>query len=201
MDLFANDPTVNLLPGDGCAHYLGRQYSEPEANRFLECLMREIAWAADEVVLFGKRIVTARKVAWHADRPLPYRYSGSCKTALPWTATLAELKRQVETASGAVYNACLLNLYHHGEEGMGWHSDDESSLVTESAIASLSFGAERVFRFKHKRKPLTASVSLENGSLLVMKGATQQNWLHSLPKSKKITTPRVNLTFRLMVTS
>jgi alkylated DNA repair dioxygenase AlkB len=95
------------------------------------------------------------------------------------------------------FNSCLLNLYHNGNEGMRWHSDDEESLgKNNNTIASLSFGAERKFSFKHKQTKQTVSIVLEDGSLLIMKDATQSNWLHSLPKSKNITQPRINLTFR-----
>jgi alkylated DNA repair dioxygenase AlkB len=94
----------------------------------------------------------------------------------------------------------LLNLYHNGNEGMGWHSDDEKSLgKNNTTIASLSFGAERKFSFKHKQSKQMVSLVLEHGSLLIMKYATQTNWLHSLPKSKKITQPRINLTFRTII--
>ncbi|MDQ6667858.1 MAG: alpha-ketoglutarate-dependent dioxygenase AlkB, partial [Thermoproteota archaeon] len=100
---------------------------------------------------------------------------------------------------GTKFNSCLLNLYHNGDEGIAWHSDDEKPLGENSIIASLSFGAERKFSFKHKQTKQTISVVLEHGSLLIMKDATQTNWVHSLPKSKKITRPRINLTFRTIV--
>lgn len=110
-----------------------------------------------------------------------------------------QLKAIVEELTGQKHNSCLLNLYHTGDEGMAWHSDDEKSLGKNTSIASLSFGAERKFALKHRVSKDPVSLILENGSLLVMKGATQTNWLHSLPKSKKITEPRINLTFRTMV--
>jgi alkylated DNA repair dioxygenase AlkB len=125
-----------------------------------------------------------------------YTYSSTTKRALAWTTELSELKQIIEGYAGTKFNSCLLNLYHNGNEGMGWHSDDEKPLGKNNTIASLSFGAERKFSFKHKQTKQTVSVVLEHGSLLVMKGATQSNWLHSLPKSKNITQPRINLTFR-----
>lgn len=149
--------------------------------------------------IFGKHIVTARKVAWYGDSNFAYTYSGTTKQALAWTAQLAALKAKVEELTGKIFNSCLLNLYHHGDEGMSWHSDDEKSLVQNSSIASVSLGAEREFRFKHKRLDQKASVLLESGSLLVMKGSTQSHWLHSIPKSKKVKSPRINLTFRSMI--
>jgi len=110
------------------------------------------------------------------------------------------IKDKVEKASSETYNSCLLNLYHNGEEGMGWHTDNEKELKKEGAIASVSFGAVRKFAFKHKKTQEKVELTLDNGSLLVMKGTTQSHWLHRLPPSKKITTPRINLTFRTIIT-
>jgi alkylated DNA repair dioxygenase AlkB len=151
-------------------------------------------------VLFGKHIVTKRKTAWYGDSNYVYIYSNTEKKALPWTKELVKVKQIVENLSNTKYNSCLLNLYNDGNEGIGWHSDDEKSIEENSAIASVSFGAERNFSFKHKQSKKTTSVLLEHGSLLLMKSATQKNWLHCLPKSTKITLPRINLTFRRMIT-
>lgn len=199
MDLFANAPTKNLLPRDGTVHYFGPILNVTETRSYYETLLRDIPWKNDEAVIFGKRIVTARKVAWFGDSNFSYTYSGSTKQALTWTPALAALKAIVQNRSGCHFNSCLLNLYHHGGEGMAWHSDDEKSLGKNSAIASVSLGAEREFRFKHKRTGEKTSVLLESGSLLVMKDTTQTFWLHCIPKTKKVTTPRINLTFRMMV--
>lgn len=199
MNLFAADSTLNLLPCDGTVNYHGPVLSHDEAQRYFAALLHEVPWQNDEAIIFGKHIVTARKVAWYGDSDYAYTYSGTTKQALIWNADLLELKAIVERLTGSTFNSCLLNLYHDGNEGMAWHSDDEKSLGRNTTIASVSFGAERKFSFKHKRKPFAASIMLEHGSLLVMKDATQTHWLHSLPKSKKITTPRINLTFRTIV--
>ena len=198
MDLSGYDPAVNLLPCDGTVNYYGPVLDPGGAQRYYEALLHHVLWKNDAVTLFGKHHVTARKVAWYGDPGLAYTYSGTTRWGLPWTDQLLELKTLAEHLCGGRFNACLLNLYHHGGEGMGWHSDNEKSIVPLSAIASLSLGAEREFRFKHKTLPATARVLLENGSLLVMKDTTQTHWFHSIPKSKKILTPRINLTFRLM---
>lgn len=198
MDFFHPDPDANLLPCDGEAYYHGRAFAADECGRILRSLIADIPWSHDETVMFGKRIVTARKVAWFADGGIPYAYSGTVKRAHDWTELLLGLKREVEGRTGAEYNSCLLNLYHHGGEGMGWHSDDEKSIVPGSSIASLSFGAQRKFSFRHRGGKETVSVILENGSLLDMRGDTQRYWLHRLPKMKKVSAPRVNLTFRWM---
>ena len=199
MDLFGHDPTANLLPCQGTVNYLGPILSPAEAERYYATLLHDIPWKNDEAVIFGKHIITARKVAWYGDSDFSYTYSGSTKQALAWTRELAELKLLVEKLTATSFNSCLLNLYHDGNEGMAWHSDDEKSLGKDTTIASLSLGAEREFRLKHKRMEEKISVHLENGSLLVMKDTTQSHWLHSIPKSKKIKTPRINLTFRTIV--
>lgn len=198
-ELFGPDPARNLLPHDGEVNYHGRVWSLQKSDAIMAQLLGEISWKNDEVVMFGKRIVTARKVAWYGKPGLVYSYSGSMKIPLPWSPLLLDLKERTEELSRARFNSCLLNLYHEGSEGMGWHSDDEKSLERDSEIASLSFGAERAFRLKHKNKADTVSITLEHGSLLVMKGTTQSHWLHCVPKTKKILEPRINLTFRRMV--
>ncbi len=199
MDLFGNNPNANLLPCDGMVNYFGTILSVDETRRYYAKLLNDIPWKNDEAVIFGKHIVTARKVAWYGDSTFSYTYSGTTKQALHWTPELAALKDIVEKHTHTQFNSCLLNLYHDGNEGMAWHSDDEKSLGKASTIASVSLGAEREFRLKHKRKEEKISVLLESGSLLVMKDSTQTHWLHCIPKSKKITTPRINLTFRTMI--
>lgn len=199
MDLFAPDPEANLLPRDGTARYLGRLLEPGEADAAFLRLRDGVAWEPDVVRLFGKRIVTARLVAWYGDRDFAYAYSGTERRALPWTEELLGLKRLAESALDARYNSCLLNLYHDGSEGMGWHSDDEATLVEGASIASLSLGAERRFVFRHKRdREQKVAVALEHGSLLEMAGETQRHWSHALPKAMRVKEARINLTFRLM---
>jgi alkylated DNA repair dioxygenase AlkB len=199
MDLFSTGALVNLLPYDGEVIYYGQLIPADKLNYYLERLMNEVIWKNDEAVIFGKQIITKRKVAWYGDAEYAYTYSNTTKHALLWTADLLALKNLVEQQTGARFNSCLLNLYHDGDEGMAWHSDDEKSLGRNTTIASLSFGAERKFAFKHKDTKQVVSLLLENGSLLVMKGTTQTHWLHRLPKTTKVTRPRINLTFRTIV--
>ena len=189
----------NWLPYDGTVNYYGKLWTHEEADSYFNQLLETIEWRNDEVILFGKRIVTQRKVAWYGDEPFEYSYSNTTKQALPWTNVLLYLKTIIEKESGETFNSCLLNLYHSGDEGMGWHSDAEPDLKKNGAIASLSFGAERKFAFKHKVSKEKVDLFLEHGSLLIMKDTTQRFWLHTLPKSKKIITPRVNLTFRSII--
>ncbi|MBL0357480.1 MAG: alpha-ketoglutarate-dependent dioxygenase AlkB [Chitinophagaceae bacterium] len=202
MDLFNDQPieTINLLPQDGMVNYYGKLMPHQRANDYLNTLLDTIEWKNDEAVIYGKHIITKRKVAWYGDRPFEYTYSNTTKQALPWTTALLQLKAIAEENSGETYNSCLLNLYHNGDEGMAWHSDAEKDLKKNGAIASLSFGAERRFSFRHKITKATVSVMLEHGSLLVMKGTTQTHWLHRLPPTRLVTKSRVNLTFRTIVT-
>lgn len=186
----------SLLPADGQAYYHGPVMDDESARASLRALEAFDFWRNDEVVMFGKKLVLSRKMAWVGD--VPYAYAGALKMPLPWNDDVLSLKKIVEDACGGSFNSCLLNYYTDGNEGMGWHSDDERSLVPNAAIASLSLGAERNFRFKHRRTGETASVRLENGSLLVMTGETQTHWVHCLPKTKRVCGARINLTFRVM---
>jgi alkylated DNA repair dioxygenase AlkB len=201
MDLFSSliNPTTNLLPCDGVVNYYPSIIEHAVAKSYFNVLYNTIEWKHDEANLFGKRIITNRKVAWYGDSEYAYTYSNTTKKALMWTKELLELKAIVEKETSSSFNSCLLNLYHHGNEGMAYHSDDEKSLKKHAAIASLSLGAERPFLFQHKISKKTVSVNLENGSLLLMKGETQSHWLHRLPLSKIIKQPRINLTFRSMI--
>lgn len=186
----------NLLPYDGTVNYYGKVLSKEKADDYLDKLLHNIGWRNDEAIIFGKKIITKRKVAWYGDRDFTYTYSNITKKALPWTEELSKLKALVEKETGETYNSCLLNLYHDGDEGMAWHSDGETDLKKDGAIASLSFGAERKFAFKHKSTKEKVELVLGHGSLLVMKDKTQTYWLHRLPPTKKVNTARVNLTFR-----
>ncbi|KAF2329564.1 alpha-ketoglutarate-dependent dioxygenase AlkB family protein [Flavobacterium ginsenosidimutans] len=201
MDLFnpQTDETTNLLPKDGTVNYYGKCFSRQEADFYRDVLLNTIEWKNDEAVIFGKLILTKRKVAWYGDQEFEYTYSNTTKKALPWTPELLKLKKIIEEKTGETFNSCLLNLYHTGEEGMAWHSDAEKDLKKNGAIGSVSFGAERKFAFKHKESKETVSMILEHGSLLVMKDETQTHWLHRLPPTKTTQKPRVNLTFRTIV--
>ncbi|WP_180089839.1 alpha-ketoglutarate-dependent dioxygenase AlkB [Acinetobacter sp. YH12219] len=197
MDMFEQENLhKNLLPYDGTVLYFGQILTSQQANTYFDELFRSIAWKHDEAVIYGKRIITKRKVAWYGDHPFSYTYSKTTKHALAWSPVLLELKKMVEQLTGETFNSCLLNLYHDGNESMAWHSDGEVDLKKNGAIASLSFGVERKFAFKHKMTKEKRELFLAHGSLLVMKDSTQTHWLHRLPPSKRVTTARINLTFR-----
>ncbi|MDO4226769.1 alpha-ketoglutarate-dependent dioxygenase AlkB [Neisseria sp.] len=207
LDLFdtPQQPEANLLPYDGIVNDYGVIFATHRADALLDALLRDIPWRHDEAVVYGRRITTARKVAWYGDGAFSYTYSGITRTALPWSGVLSEIKRTVEArlaaVSPTVFNSCLLNLYSDGLEGMAWHSDDEKELGRNTVIASVSFGATRKFAFKHKRTGEKRELMLSHGQLLVMRGETQSHWLHAVMKSAKIHEPRINLTFRTILRS
>lgn len=186
----------SVLPYDGESIYYGPLFGADEADSHLRYLLNTISWKHDEAIMFGRHITTARQVSWYGDRNYDYTYSGRTRRALVWTPELRALKELVEEHAAAEYNSCLLNLYADGNQGMSWHQDNEAELGTAPNIASISFGAVRRFDFRHRESKDKISLMLEHGSLLVMKGSTQTHWQHQLPKSKKIHSPRVNLTFR-----
>jgi alkylated DNA repair dioxygenase AlkB len=196
MDLFSSEKIQNILPFNGITNYHGKILNKTQCDFYYNSLLENINWKNDEAIIFGKLIITKRKVAWYGDSEYDYTYSKITKKANLWTKELLALKEIVEKESNETYNSCLLNLYHSGEEGMAYHSDGEKMLKKNGAIASLSLGAERKFSFKHKKNKQRIDVFLENGSLLVMKEGTQTNWLHRLPPTKKVNSPRINLTFR-----
>jgi len=198
MSLFTEEKIENVLPYDGIAEYYGSVLNGDEERRFFRALFETIDWKPDEVVIAGKSILTKRLVAWYGDSPYSYTYSGTTKQALAWTDELLALRERANSLTGEVFNSCLLNLYHDGTEGVGWHSDNEDCFIKNATIASFSLGAERRFLLRHRKSKETITIQLEPGSLLTMKGETQTHWLHSLPRSVKVTEPRINLTFRMM---
>lgn len=198
---FDIDFTKNYLPKDGTVNYYGIIFSPEDSLKYFKALTEEILWKNDESIIMGKKIITKRKVAWYADLPFEYTYSKVTKKAMPWNPILLELKQKIEKFTNTTYNSCLLNLYHDGNEGMAYHSDAEKDLIKNGSIASLSFGADRKFYFKHKMDHEKVEIYLPNGSLMVMKDTTQSHWLHCLPVTKRINTPRINLTFRTIQTS
>ena len=200
MDLFdvsSYDAAHNHLPFDGKVNYFGPIF-EARADSFFERLKSGIDWQRDEVMMYGKHIQTQRKYAWYAERPFSYTYSGIQRVAQLWNKDLITIKKLVEKQTGHTFNSCLLNLYHTGEEGMGWHSDAEKELVKGASIASVSLGADRRFDFKHQTLGTKLSIELKHGSLLLMDSESQKHWLHQLPKTTKVSEPRINLTFRSM---
>jgi hypothetical protein len=187
---------ANLLPKDGSAAYMPNVFDSISSPTLFASLRETLNWQQDQLLMFGKLITTKREVAWVGDAGCSYTYSGVKKFPQAWTPELLRIKHVAEALAHYTFNSCLLNLYHDGEQGMGWHSDDEVELEQSAPIASVSFGGARKFSFKHKFEKLGASVVLENGSVLLMHAPTQHFWQHSLTKTKRNVLPRINLTFR-----
>ncbi|GAA4363432.1 alpha-ketoglutarate-dependent dioxygenase AlkB [Kangiella marina] len=174
---------------------------DDDAIAVFKALSQQIEWRQESLWIAGKERQVPRLVAWYGDTEAEYRYSGKLHTPIPWIRPLAMLKERIEAEVGSDFNSVLCNLYRDGKDSMGWHADDEKELGKDPVIASLSLGQERSFHLKHKTVPkLKHKMTLTSGSLLVMKGTTQQNWLHQVPKETHITQPRINLTFRKIMT-
>ena len=196
MDLFNTSSIQNILPFDGEVLNYGLVLNSNLCTYYFNKFLAANFWQQDAFMMFGKQIKTNRKVAWFGNFNYQYSYSNSVKKALNWTPELLDLKEMVELKTGNKFNSCLLNLYHSGNEGMGWHSDNEKELGEYPVIASLSLGVPRKFLLKHNQTKQKIAIVLEAGNLLLMKGETQKSWMHSLPKTKNVEKPRINLTFR-----
>ncbi|MBF9235849.1 alpha-ketoglutarate-dependent dioxygenase AlkB [Hymenobacter sp. BT683] len=169
-----------------------------EADVLLAQLIRDVSWEHRNIRIFGKELPQPRLTAWYGDPDARYSYSGLAWEPRPWTLALHSLRQRIETATGTAFNSVLLNYYRDGRDSMGWHSDDEPELGQSPAIASLSLGATRRFRLRPRAgldlPPF--GLDLPTGSLLLMRGPTQQHWQHALPKTARPIGPRLNLTFR-----
>lgn len=197
QELF-NSPKILTLPLiDAEVRYFPSFFPKNMATQFMEELENEITWQQKKIKIFGKELDQPRLTAFYGDKGLSYTYSNLTWEATEWTQPLLLMKQSIEEESKCSFNCVLLNLYRNGEDSMGWHSDDEPELGENPAIASVSFGASRKFSFRHKKNQAQKfDLQLEQGSLLLMQGATQANWHHQLPKTKKVNQSRVNLTFR-----
>ena len=175
--------------------------SQEEADCLYDELMRDVKWHQPEIVIYGRKVKSPRLSAWYGDAGAIYRYSGTVNQPMPWIDSLLTLRRRLELLIGSSFNSVLLNLYRDGNDAMGWHADDEAELGKEPTIASVSLGGRRRFLMKHRRKKMcpTIKLDLDHGSLLVMAGATQRNWKHSISRTRKFVEPRINLTFRCIL--
>jgi alkylated DNA repair dioxygenase AlkB len=165
-----------------------------------EISFTNIQWQQDQIKLFGKTVAIPRFSAWYGENDVAYTYSGLTLKAKPWNESLLSIKNKIEAFAGEHYNSVLLNWYRNGMDSMGWHADDEKELGENPIIASLNFGATRQFVLRSKaNKNSKIKFNLSNGSLLIMKGALQHHWQHSIPKATTIKDGRINLTFRKIV--
>jgi alkylated DNA repair dioxygenase AlkB len=167
------------------------------ADALLYAVRTDVDWQQERILIFGERRLVPRLVAWHGDSGASYVYSGTAHEPHAWTSELLEVRAVVERLTRRRYNSVLLNLYRDGNDGMGWHADDEPELGREPAIASVSLGATRRFRLRHRRRrDVAVALDLPHGSLLLMAGATQHHYLHAVPKTARPVGERINLTFR-----
>ena len=172
-------------------------FDTKEAEHYYKVLHDQIAWRQDPITVFGKTYPQPRLTALHALNSKPYTYSGIRMEPHKMTPELLEIYHRISTVSTVTFSTVLLNLYRNGSDSNGWHADNEPELGKNPVIASVSFGASRFFHLKHRiNKELRLKINLTSGSLLFMEGATQEKWLHQLPKTMKPLTPRINLTFR-----
>jgi len=192
---------VHTVPlPDGDVRFWPHAFAATDAAQLFAALRSSIEWESEEVVIFGQPRLVPRLVAWHGHPGAVYTYSGTPHDPRPWTPELTCIRARVERLSGQSFNSVLLNLYRDGRDGMGWHADDEPELGRNPAIASVSFGATRRFRLRHRRnraEPL--ALPLTDGSLLLMAGPTQHHWLHAVPKTAAAVGERINLTFRTVL--
>ena len=193
------DKNSSLIKADNLSvEYIENFFDFDQSQLYMKHLTNDIKWKREKIRMWGREIVTKKRIAWYADEGKSYTYSGSTFHPDQWNELLLEIKKQVEQYIKFQFNSVLLNEYPNGKVGMGWHSDDERELGIDPIIASLSFGANRDFIFKHKtdKRFENIKIHLKSGSLLLMLGSTQHHWKHSLPKRLKVREPRINLTFR-----
>jgi len=191
-----NTTAIQLDMPDADLKYYPNFIPPAETVSLMRSLQASLNWRQEEIILYGKTFAVPRLQAWYGDDHASYQYSNLSMQPLPWNATLLELKQKCEDASNSHFNSVLANLYRHGQDSMGRHADNESELGRQPVIASLSFGEVRNLDFYHNLTKNKVRLPLGNGSLLIMRGDTQSYWQHSMAKTKKALTPRINLTFR-----
>jgi alkylated DNA repair dioxygenase AlkB len=198
-DLFATlgGPPIELLPYD--LSVIIHRGAIPAAAELTETLRDGLPWRSQQIMMFGKLVDEPRLSSWHGDPGAEYRYSGLSLHPQAWTKELIAIKQICEDLSGARFNSVLANLYRNGRDSMGWHSDDEPELGPEPVIASVSLGASRRFDLRHRITKETVQVHLGSGDLLVMSQASQRSWMHQIPKTAKVSGPRINLTYRQII--
>jgi alkylated DNA repair dioxygenase AlkB len=186
----------SLAANDGELHYYPHFLVPQIADTIYQQLDAQLDWHAEALKIMGKQIIAPRLVCWYGDANAIYCYSGISHQPLPWIPVLSQIKQQICQFSGFEFNSVLGNLYRNGQDSMGWHADKEKQLGINPAIASLSLGAERLFKLRHRKTNQTIDIKLEHGSLLIMAGSLQHHWRHCVPKTQRSVTPRINLTFR-----
>jgi alkylated DNA repair dioxygenase AlkB len=199
LPLLSTEPLRFDLP-DADVRLWSQAFASDESDELLAALLTGIDWRQEDIVMFGEPRRVPRLVAWHGDPDAAYTYSGTAHEPLSWTPALQCIRERVQVLTGHAFNSVLLNRYRDGRDGMGWHADDERELGRDPAIASVSLGATRRFKLRHRRlRDAVATIDLAHGDLLLMAGPTQHAYVHAVPKTARAVDERVNLTFRLMV--
>jgi alkylated DNA repair dioxygenase AlkB len=194
----SRDAAIEIPIRDAKLTFHACAFTGREADRYLDVLLESTSWRADTITIHGKSTPLPRLQAWYCEHDWPLNYSGMQVPALPWTDVLRSIAARLRELTGLDFNGVLVNCYRDGNDSVGWHSDDEAEWGPNPVIASVSFGATRDFVLKHRRDKTVKPVicPLTHGSLLVMGDTVQNAWQHQLPKRRRVTTPRVNLTFR-----
>lgn len=190
---------IDLIKTDGYAVLINDFIVAPKVDYYYQQLLEQLKWQEERYTIFGKEVLAPRKVCWYGDKDAVYKYSGICHQPLPWHELLLKLKLRIESLIDCRFNSVLGNLYRSGIDSMGWHADKEPELGKNPCVASLSFGDSRLFKFRHNKTKQIVDIVLTRGSLLIMSGELQYHWQHSLPKTKKSSHPRINLTYRNII--
>ena len=201
FDLFGNpepssEEEIKIQNGEYI--YIPKFFSKIEADNFLNAFEKSIEWKQEEMFMYGKKVKFPRLTSWYGDSDRPYSFSGINLQPHPWSPELLSIKEKIEPKYKTSFNSVLLNLYRDGNDSISWHTDAEKELGENPVIASVNFGAERVFQLKHQETGERIDLTLEHGSLLIMKGELQHYWKHQIPKTKKKLGKRINLTFRII---
>jgi len=173
-------------------------FSKSESDLFLQKLKGEIEWKQESMNMYGKQVDFPRLTAWYGDNDKPYSFSGITLQPKIWTKELLEIKDKIEPLSNVQFNSVLLNRYRSGNDSISWHTDAEKELGPNPVIASVNFGATRKFQLRHIKTKEKIEIELTHGSLLIMQGELQHFWQHQVPKTSKVVTERINLTFRVI---
>ena len=199
MSLFDASKPLKIKLLNAEIEYTPAFFNLKESKKLFDLIYNKTNWIEDNIRVYGKVYKQPRLTAFYANNDKAYGYSNISMIPQPFSPILNAVKLKIEKATKMTFSSCLLNLYRDGQDSNGWHSDNEKELGKNPVIASLSLGAERLFHLKHKSiKTLKHKLTLQNGSLLLMKGDTQHHWLHQIPKTKKLIDKRINLTFRLI---
>jgi len=192
--------TNNLLPFQGEVTFYPNFYSKEDSFHYLKALQECLEWRQEPIRMFGKWIVQPRLTALYGDPNVSYGYSGIEMEALPFTKELEQIKNHIQDFTKHEFTHVLCNYYRNGQDSMGWHRDNEDVLGKDPTIASLTFGASRIFQLRpYGKKEPKLNIELSDGSLLLMGGESQHYWEHQIPKTKKVLAPRINLTFRKLI--